>query len=139
MLVAGGDDPADILDAMKTRTFGATDLRCSEIGFGTWALGSTWWGKITSGEGENLLRRALDLGVTFFDTGNVYGLGANEEIVRKALEGVPRDAVQISTKFGYVLDEVCSKHPPGIRRIASIPSITWLNGPGYSRTYTFPA
>ena len=100
---------------MKTRTFGATDLRCSEIGFGTWALGSTWWGKITSGEGENLLRRALDLGVTFFDTGNVYGLGANEEIVGKALRGVPRDAVQISTKFGYVLDEQRQEHSQGER------------------------
>jgi len=115
MCVTGGDDPADILDAMKTRTFGVTDLRCSEIGFGTWALGSTWWGKITSGEGENLLRRALDLGVTFFDTGNVYGLGANEEIVRKALDGVPRDAVQISTKFGYVLDERRQEHSQGER------------------------
>ena len=64
-----------------------TDLRCSEIGFGTWALGSTWWGKVTSGEGANLLRRALELGVTFFDTGNVYGQGANEEIVAQRARG----------------------------------------------------
>ena len=47
---------------MRTRSFGTTDLRCSEIGFGTWALGSNWWGKVTSGEGVNLIRRALELG-----------------------------------------------------------------------------
>jgi aryl-alcohol dehydrogenase-like predicted oxidoreductase len=100
---------------MKTRRFGTTDLECSEIGFGTWALGSNWWGKVTSGEGVNLLRRALDLGITFFDTGNVYGLGANEEIVARALEGVPRESVQISTKFGYVLDESRQEHSQGER------------------------
>jgi aryl-alcohol dehydrogenase-like predicted oxidoreductase len=101
--------------AVKTRTFGTTDLCCSEIGFGTWALGSTWWGKVTSGEGRNLLARALDLGVTFFDTGNVYGQGANEEIVRSALQDVPREDVQISTKFGYVLDEGRTEHSQGER------------------------
>jgi aryl-alcohol dehydrogenase-like predicted oxidoreductase len=100
---------------VKTRSFGDTDLRCSEIGFGTWALGSTWWGKITRGEGENLLRRALELGITFFDTGNVYGQGVNEQIVGQALAGVARDSVQISTKFGYVLDEGRQQHSQGER------------------------
>jgi aryl-alcohol dehydrogenase-like predicted oxidoreductase len=101
--------------AVRTRKFGTTDLECSEIGFGTWALGSNWWGKVTSGEGRNLLQRALDLGITFFDTGNVYGLGANEEIVGAALKGIPRESVQISTKFGYVLDEQRQEHSQGER------------------------
>jgi len=100
---------------MRTRSFGTTDLRCSEIGFGTWALGSNWWGKVTSGEGVNLIRRALDLGVTFFDTGDVYGKGANEEIVASALEGVPRESVQLSTKFGYSLAERRQEHSQGER------------------------
>jgi aryl-alcohol dehydrogenase-like predicted oxidoreductase len=100
---------------MRTRSFGTTDLRCSEIGFGTWALGSNWWGKVTSGEGVNLIRRALDLGVTFFDTGDVYGKGANEEIVADALEGVPRESVQLSTKFGYSLEERRQEHSQGER------------------------
>jgi aryl-alcohol dehydrogenase-like predicted oxidoreductase len=82
---------------MRTRHFGNTDLECSEIGFGTWALGSNWWGQVTSGDGVNLIERALELGVTFFDTGNVYGLGANEEIVGSALAAVARERVQIST------------------------------------------
>jgi aryl-alcohol dehydrogenase-like predicted oxidoreductase len=100
---------------MRIRRFGSTDLHCSEIGFGTWALGSTWWGKVTRGEGENLLRQALELGITFFDTGNVYGSGANEEIVGMALREVPRERVQISTKFGYVLDEGRRQHAQGER------------------------
>jgi aryl-alcohol dehydrogenase-like predicted oxidoreductase len=103
------------LSPVKTRNFGETDLRCSEIGFGTWALGSNWWGEVTRGEGENLLKRALDLGVTFFDTGDVYGKGANEEIVGQALAGVPRDRVQISTKFGYALEEGRQEHSQGER------------------------
>jgi aryl-alcohol dehydrogenase-like predicted oxidoreductase len=100
---------------MRTRTFGNTDLSCSEIGFGTWALGSTWWGKITRGEGVNLIDRALELGITFFDTGDVYGTGANEEIVGKALAGVPRESVQISTKFGYVIEGGRQEHSQGER------------------------
>ena len=100
---------------MRTRRFGVTDLASSEIGFGTWALGSTWWGKITRGEGVNLVARALDLGITFFDTGDVYGSGANEEIVGKALAGVPRDSVQISTKFGYAIEGGRQEHAQGER------------------------
>ena len=100
---------------MRTRTFGTTDLRCSEIGFGTWALGSNWWGTVTSGEGVNLIRRAIDLGITFFDTGDVYGKGANEEIVASALAGVPRESIQLSTKFGYALEEGRQEHSQGER------------------------
>ena len=51
---------------MRTRRFGDTDLESSEIGFGTWALGSTWWGDVTEADGERLLHRALDLGINFF-------------------------------------------------------------------------
>src|SRR3954447_1060153 len=100
---------------MRTRNFGDTSLTCSEIGFGTWALGSTWWGKITRGEGVNLLERALDLGIMFFDTGDVYGTGANEEIVGKALAGVPRESIRISTKFGYALESGRTQHSQGER------------------------
>ena len=100
---------------MRTRSFGTTDLTCSEIGFGTWALGSTWWGKITRGEGVNLIDRALELGITFFDTGDVYGTGANEEIVGKALAGTARDRIQISTKFGYVIEGGRTEHAQGER------------------------
>jgi len=65
---------------VRTRRFGNTDLQASEIGFGTWALGSSWWGDISEADGERLLGRALELGITFFDTGAAYGRGANEEL-----------------------------------------------------------
>jgi aryl-alcohol dehydrogenase-like predicted oxidoreductase len=87
---------------MRTRSFGSTDFACSEIAFGTWALGSDWWGE--TDPPERLVGRALELGVTFFDTGDVYGQGLNEELVGRALRSVDRDAVQLSTKFGYVVD-----------------------------------
>ena len=101
---------------MRTRSFGTTDLRCSEIGFGTWALGSNWWGTVTSGEGVNLIRRAIDLGITFFDTGDVYGKGANEEIVgQRARRACRASRVQLSTKFGYALEEGRQEHSQGER------------------------
>ena len=99
---------------MRTRRFGDTDLEASEIGFGTWALGSTWWGEVSEEAGERLLLEALDLGITFFETGDAYGQGANEELVGRVL-GPHRDRIQLSTKFGYVLDA----GPPGALRRAS--------------------
>ena len=89
---------------MRRRTFGSTDLETSAVGFGTWALGSDWWGEHESP--DTLVARALDLGVTFFDTGDTYGQGLNEELVGAALaqSGAARDSYELSTKFGYVLD-----------------------------------
>ena len=98
---------------MKQRSFGNTDLTASEIAFGTWALGSTWWGD--TDDADALIGRALELGVTFFDTGNVYGQGANEELVGRALGQADRDSIQISTKFGYVLDSGRRQHSEGER------------------------
>jgi aryl-alcohol dehydrogenase-like predicted oxidoreductase len=89
---------------MRRRSFGKTDLETSAVGFGTWALGSDWWGDHE--EPDELVARALDLGITFFDTGDTYGQGLNEELVGTALvrSGRTRDAYELSTKFGYVLD-----------------------------------
>ncbi len=98
---------------MRQRSFGDTGLTASEIAFGTWALGSSWWGE--TDEPERLIGRALELGITFFDTGDVYGQGRNEELVGRGLAGTDRDAVQISTKFGYVLDSRRQQHSEGER------------------------
>jgi aryl-alcohol dehydrogenase-like predicted oxidoreductase len=96
------------------RRFGHTDLEASEIGFGTWALGSTWWGDVSEAAGKRLLEEALELGITFFETGDAYGQGANEELVGRVL-APHRDRVQISTKFGYVLEEGRREHAEGER------------------------
>src|SRR5918999_1426080 len=98
---------------MRQRNFGDTNLTASEIAFGTWAMGSTWWGD--TDDPDTLIGRALELGVTFFDTGDVYGQGGNEELVGRALARADRDSIQISTKFGYVLDSGRQQHSEGER------------------------
>jgi aryl-alcohol dehydrogenase-like predicted oxidoreductase len=99
---------------VRTRRFGNTDLAASEIGFGTWALGSSWWGHVSESEGERLLLRALELGITFFDTGDAYGRGANEELVGRVLSP-HRDQIQLATKFGYELGAGRRDHSEGER------------------------
>ena len=98
---------------MRQRTFGTTDLSTSEIAFGTWALGSNWWGE--TDDPDRLIGRALELGISFFDTGDAYAQGRNEELVGRALASTDRDAIQIATKFGYVLDEGRQVHSEGER------------------------
>jgi aryl-alcohol dehydrogenase-like predicted oxidoreductase len=99
---------------VRSRRFGNTDLQASEIGFGTWALGSNWWGDVSEAEGERLLLRALELGISFFDTGDAYGRGANEELVGRVLSG-HRDEVELATKFGYELGAGRREHSEGER------------------------
>ncbi len=88
---------------MKYRRLASTDLVLSEVGFGVWSVSTNWWGKVSEDDGTALLRRALDLGITFFDTADTYGDGYGEEVLAKAL-GASRDEVVIGTKFGYDLE-----------------------------------
>ena len=108
---------------MQQRTLGIDTLTVSEIGLGcmslTGAYGTT--SETTREDAIALIRRAVDLGVTFFDTAEVYGPFTNEDIVGEALEPV-RDRVKIATKFGFAFPEngvegggVCSR-PDSIRR-----------------------
>ena len=85
---------------MKHRTFGNSDLRASVVGLGVWTVGTTMWGIKDEAVGVRLLRRAYDLGITFYDTADVYGDGLGETILAKALGDV-RDLITIATKFGY--------------------------------------
>lgn len=85
---------------MRYVRFGNTDLQVSQLGFGVWTVGTTWWGIDDKQLGIDLLRRAYDLGVTFFDTADTYGDGFGEEIVAEALGDV-RDRIVIATKGGY--------------------------------------
>jgi aryl-alcohol dehydrogenase-like predicted oxidoreductase len=87
---------------MNKRRLGTSDLTVSEIGFGAWALGSGWWGR--TDDPRELVTRAVDLGITFFDTGDAYGEGLGEQLLGDVLADFPRDEIQIATKFGYVLD-----------------------------------
>src|SRR6478735_2849873 len=83
---------------MTTRTLGA--LTVSAQGLGCMGM-SEFYGATDEAESEATIRRALDLGVTFLDTSDVYGEGRNEELVGRAIAG-RRDEVTIATKFGIV-------------------------------------
>lgn len=85
---------------MKFRTFPNTDLTVSEVGFGVWTVATGWWGEKTDEEAVAMLRRARDLGITFFDTADTYGNGRGEDLLLQAFGPNPTDVVY-ATKFGY--------------------------------------
>ncbi len=85
---------------MHYRNFGTTDLKASVVGFGVWTVSTRMWGVTDESLRLHLLRRAYDLGVTFYDTADVYGDGLGETILREAL-GQHRDKLTLATKFGY--------------------------------------
>ncbi len=85
---------------MRYRKLADTDVTLSEVGFGVWTVAAGWWGDFTDDQAADLLRRSLDLGITFFDTGDTYGNGRGETILAKAFGG-QRDKIVIGTKFGY--------------------------------------
>jgi len=93
------------------RVLGRSGIEVSEIGFGCWAIGGPFtldgrpdgWGVVDDDESVAAVRRALELGITFFDTADVYGAGHSERVLGRALAG-HRDGVVIATKFGYTFD-----------------------------------
>ena len=89
---------------MKTRTLGAAGPEVSALGFGCMGLDFGYAHKVTKAEGVALIRQAAELGVTFFDTAEVYGPFTNEEMVGAALAPV-RDQVVIATKFGFDIQD----------------------------------
>ncbi len=89
---------------MKRRKIGGSELELSVITFGAWAAGGWMWGGTDRAEAVRAIRAAYDAGVTSIDTAPAYGQGASEEIVGEALRGIPREKVQILTKFGLRWD-----------------------------------
>jgi aryl-alcohol dehydrogenase-like predicted oxidoreductase len=83
---------------METRKLGTQGLETSAIGLGCMGM-SEFYGECDDEESIATIRRALDLGVTFLDTSDMYGKGDNEKLVGRAIEG-RRDAVVLATKFG---------------------------------------
>jgi len=94
-----------------SRILGRSGIKVSEIGFGCWAIGGPvtldglpdGWGQVDDDESVAAVRRAVELGITFFDTADVYGAGHSERVLARALAG-HRDEVVIATKFGYTFD-----------------------------------
>jgi aryl-alcohol dehydrogenase-like predicted oxidoreductase len=85
---------------MRSVRLGKTDLDVSAIAFGTWSFGGEW-GAFDADEAKKTVGRALDLGITFFDTAQAYGFGTSERLLADALwSRVGRDRVVIATKGG---------------------------------------
>ena len=94
------------------RELGSSGLEVSAIGFGCWAIGGPHtrdgnpigWGVVDDDESVAAIHAALDEGVTFFDTADVYGCGHSERVLARALAG-RRDGIVVATKFGFTYDE----------------------------------
>ena len=94
---------------MQKRKLGKSSLEVSAIGFGCMGLNFSYDHSLSKEESIKLIRQAVELGVTFFDTAEIYGPFTNEEIVGEALKPI-RDQVVIATKFGFVIDPKTGKY-----------------------------
>ena len=93
---------------METRTLGASTLEVSALGLGCMGLSFGYGAAVTTADGIALIQAAVERGVTFFDTAEVYGPFTNEELVGQALAPF-RGRVAIATKFGWKIDESTGK------------------------------
>src|SRR5690349_18716147 len=89
--------------AMQKRKLGQSNLEVSAIGLGCMGLSFGFGPPVDKQQGISLIRAAFERGVTFFDTAEVYGPFANEELVGEALAPI-RDQVVIATKFGFKIE-----------------------------------
>jgi aryl-alcohol dehydrogenase-like predicted oxidoreductase len=106
---------------MQKRKHGTSKLEVSALGFGCMGLSFGYGPAVEQQEGIKVIRAAVDLGVTFFDTAEVYGPYTNEELVGEALAPV-RDRVVIATKFGFKFENGkqagLDSRPEHIREVA---------------------
>ena len=106
---------------MQKRTLGKSGLEVSALGFGCMGISQSYGRPSSREEGIAIIRAAVDRGVTFFDTAEVYGPYTNEDVVGEALEPV-RDQVAIATKFGFNIEHGkmagLNSRPSQIRAVA---------------------
>ncbi len=88
---------------MQYRTLGRTGWNVSTISFGAWAIGGSW-GTVDDAESMQTLHAALDAGVNFFDTADVYGDGRSERLLARLRRERPSDPFYVATKAGRRLD-----------------------------------
>ena len=88
---------------MNYRPFGRTGFNVSEISFGAWAIGGSW-GEVSDDDSLKALHRAIDCGVNFIDTADVYGDGRSERLIARLKAERPRDAIVVATKAGRRLN-----------------------------------
>ncbi|GAB4278319.1 MAG: aldo/keto reductase [Candidatus Promineifilaceae bacterium] len=88
------------MNNLKTRTLGKSGIAVTEIGMGLWAAGGDQWGPTDDQAILDAIDFALDNGVNFYDTADVYGMGHSEELLGKAMQG-RRDRFIVATKIGW--------------------------------------
>jgi aryl-alcohol dehydrogenase-like predicted oxidoreductase len=91
---------SDLSESVEKRTLGKSGLEVSKMGFGLWAAGGDYWGPTEDREVLNAIDAALDAGINFFDTSDVYGGGHSEELLGRAMNG-RRDQFVVATKIGW--------------------------------------
>jgi len=101
---------------MQQRTLGRQGLAVSALGYGAMGINLAY-GPGDEQEGVAAIQRAYDLGVTFFDTAELYGWGENEKVVGRTVKGF-RDDIVIATKFGFTRDFGTDSRPGHIREVA---------------------
>jgi aryl-alcohol dehydrogenase-like predicted oxidoreductase len=101
---------------MQQRTLGQQGLTVSELGYGAMGINLAY-GSGDESEGVDAIKRAHELGVTLFDTAEMYGWGANEKVVGAAVKGF-RDDIVIATKFGFNQDWSLNSRPEHIVEVA---------------------
>ncbi len=89
---------------MQYRQLGRTDMRVATISFGAWAIGGTW-GPVQDEESLAALHKAIDLGVNFIDTADVYGDGRSERLIARLRRERPHDTIYVATKAGRRLPQ----------------------------------
>ena len=95
---------------MEYRKTGKSDLELSLVTFGAWATGGWMWGGADRSDAIKAILASYELGVTSIDTAPVYGQGTSEEIVGEAIKELPRDKVQVLTKYGLLWDSKKGKY-----------------------------
>lgn len=88
---------------MRQHSFGNTDFTVSDIGFGAWQIGGSW-GEVSEADGRAALNAALDAGMTFIDTADVYGDGRSERIIADVLKARGGARPMVATKAGRRLN-----------------------------------
>src|ERR1041384_7403287 len=89
---------------MMTRSLGKTGPKVSALGLGCMGMSPDFYGPADEAEGIATIHAPLEAGITLLDTGDFYGMGHNELLVRDALKGRRRDNAIISVKFGGLRD-----------------------------------
>src|SRR5277367_3871845 len=87
---------------MQYRPLAGTGFNVSTVSFGAWAVGGTW-GTVDDSESLKAMHRAVDLGVNFFDTADVYGDGHSEQLIKK-LRQSRSEEIHVATKVGRRLN-----------------------------------